>query len=282
MNLRHLMIAGFTLLLLGSHAEAQTLPSPTMPAGDDPASYSVYSLGIEGFHDVYREPGAGLDVSDFSNYISGTAAYKHYWSVDSDEEFVLGLDTRYSQGKDHYTSVSGESSGATQYEFENRITAGLQFNTESSGSFVPYTGIGWRYFMDQGKGSSTDLGYGGYDRRISQIYMPFGMDYIYKFNKQWSLTVNGEVDPLIHGNVESRLQDYGVGDMENRQTQGYGLRGGFLVGWTQDRLTYQAGPFVRYWTFENSNYTYAPSVGQYFYEPKNTRVQYGAEFKVLW
>lgn len=257
-------------------------------AGPACAEYSIthpsdsYSIGIEGFRETYTEPVANL--SDTANYGSITGNWTHYFVNASGRQFFAGLDGRLSYSpRDHYQSDSGYSSGDGQTELDVRLLAGMRFTNADLESLSPYIGAGVRYYRDDGKGIVTDTGASGYDRRITQVYLPIGVTYNYKTAEGWSLTPTLEGDVLINGTVETRLQNIGGSDVENTQGfgTGYGLRADFMAGLENNGFTWQAGPFVRYWHVNNSDMT-CDDINGCGYEPKNTRTQYGAEVKLLW
>lgn len=250
-----------------------------------------YSLGLEGFHDRYREPSVG--VTDTTDYGSITGSWTHYWPMMNEDSFLLGTDGRFSYGKDSYKSPSGISSGAKEDEFDGRIITGVKYGDFVYGSLSPYIGLGLRYFVDNGKGNHTNLGAFAYDRRITQGYVPIGMTYNYAAAEGWTITPNIEFDPIMRGNVNSRLNNgggfytlngvtYKSYNIDNKQQHnGYGLRGSIMLGWTTRNVNFQAGPFIRYWRFENSDVTIDPN-GNGWIEPKNTRTQVGMELKAVW
>ncbi|HEU5046218.1 MAG TPA: hypothetical protein VFT64_00070 [Rickettsiales bacterium] len=277
-------------------AYAEDDDSPFKDASDytPPHKANTYSVGVEGFHDVYREPGPDLDVTDTTNYGSITGSWKHYMPMLENNQFMVGVDARYSQGKDSYHSVSGSSSGARQQEFDGRLLTGLEYNNTLHGSLTPYIGLGLRYFVDNGKGTHTDTGAFGYDRRITQGYAPIGITYSYISDSGWSLTPNFEFDALMRGNVNTRLPNgggfYRIGsttykayNIDNTQDagSGFGLRGSLMLGWSMGNLNFETGPFIRYWKINTSETTFDPN-GIGWIEPNNTRIQVGGAFKVLW
>jgi hypothetical protein len=254
------------LALLSLTASLLALAAPAL-AG------SSYSLGVEGFYDRYREP--DLDLRDTTDYGSVTGHYTY----DFNRAF-LALDGRASYGQDKYSSPSGNSSGADQYEFETRFRVGYTL-VQGNSYWSPYIGIGLRYFMDQGKGSVTDLGAMGYDRHITQYYVPIGVTYSYLSDTGWTFAPNIEYDPLIHGTVDTHLQDVGLYNVTNTQTDGYGIRGEFMIGQKFDHYSWQAGPFVRYWDIRDSDLYVGPD-GSGWIEPHNTRLQTGIAARLIW
>ncbi len=235
---------------------------------------SNFYLGVEGFRDTYKEPSVDLTVK--TDYGSITAGYT---KTDSNK-FFLSAQGRASTGTDEYSSISGNSSGARQYEGDLRALFGQGYYQD--GRLRLYSGLGVRYFRDEGKGQVTDLGFLGYDRRIFQVYLPLGASYEMR-TKYFSITPKAEIDALLYGNVSSRLQNAGLFNVENRQDafSGYGLRGEVMLGRDMGNYALQFGPFVRYWDIGDSNLKIDP-VGTGWIEPENTRTQIGATARVVW
>ncbi len=263
-----------------------------------PVSNNTYGVGIEGFRDRYREP--GLNLTDTTNYGSITGYYSHRLGTHS----FVAIDVRGSHGKDDYTQPeSGQLSGVPQWEYElrGRIGTSLPF---WGGTLSPYTGIGGRWFIDEGKGYKTNTGALAYDRRIQQFYIPIGASLAYESGDGWTVTPQAEMDLMFYGNVDTRLtnlpyltlrtatgyRNVTVEDpAENRQSFGLGLRSELMFGKAMEGYSLQAGPFVRYWyvpdskkmTYVNSA-TGLPDPDATFYEPKNNRTQVGISARVLW
>ena len=259
-----------------SSANYQPITPPAEPSANE------FSLGVEGFHDRYREP--EIDVTETTDYGSITGGWKHYWPMLNDDKFLVGADVRFSTGTDSYKSSSGTLSGSRQNELEGRLLTGFQYGHFLGGTLSPYIGFGVRYFVDNGKGEVTNLGAHAYDRRITQEYIPIGLTYNYIGEGGWSITPTIEYDPLVYGNVNTRLQNitgfYNINNTQNAGS-GYGLRGSIMFGFDVHGYDIQAGPFVRYWNINDSELTVDPA-GTGWIEPKNTRTQVGAEVKVKW
>ncbi len=250
-------------------------PVQTASSTDKGQGGGVVSLGVEGFHDSYREPAAFPTLLDNSNYGSITASYTHT----SPRNYIFGADGRLSYGSDHYRSDSGSSAGSPQYEGELRLRGGGTFLLMGDVTTL-YTGVGGRFFYDNSKGTVTDLGLFGYDRRIAQLYVPVGMTWHLPVGS-WLLSSNLEYDQLIKGWVNSRLQSLGGYDIRNTQTRGYGLRGELMFRPIAENSTWEIGPFFRYWNVADSNTYTAPDTSQWL-EPQNTRIQVGAALRVLY
>ncbi len=236
---------------------------------------SEYSIGMEGFYDNYQEPQAGVKVDEHAYFGSANLSYTYKWS-----KYYTEASARASYGKNDYKSVSGTIDGITQYEGEVRVIGGVL--PSEKGFIQPYFGLGTRIFYDNSKNLVTDLGYYGYDRRIAQFYVPIGLWYQSK-GEYFDISSKGELDIPLFGVVNTRFQNLGGPDVVNYQRffKGYGLRAEVMLGKTLGKYTLQAGPFIRYWHFEESDVTFVPGLG-YGVEPKNDRLQAGAQVKLLW
>ncbi len=231
-----------------------------------------FSLGVEGFRDYYRES----EVWDNTNYGGINAGYTYT----NKGHYFLGVDGRFAYGKDNYTSISdGVSSGSPQYEAEMRLRGGPIFSLPS-GVIQPYTGVGGRFFYDNSNGSTTSFGSVGYDRRIGQLYVPFGVT-VHVPLDVWTFSPTLEYDDLIKGWVNSRLQNDGGFNISNRQYSGYGVRSEMMFDKNMGKYTLELGPFVRFWDVQDSNTYVAPDASEWD-EPHNTRLQIGFTVRALY
>ena len=92
---------------------------------------------------------------------------------------------------------------------------------------------------------------------------------------------------FIHGMVSSYLHKIGLGDLQNTQREGYGIRGSIKL--TRKMKTYDlfVEPFVRYWNIHTSKvaqsepFTYNGQeyvlIGE---EPANTSLEIGGKLGV--
>lgn len=269
------------------------MPSPAPP----PSAYAVsangpiaapstprrdrFYVGVEGYYDRYKEP--VVDLVEEGGYGSITYGYMHDFSP----TWFAGLEGRASYGQSSYRSISGEIAAIPALEFDQRIRGGYDFAYSRDFHLRPFLGIAARYYSEEGKGevtNSTPPRF-GYDRRITQIYLPIGLDVENQLGG-YSLHSSFEVDPLLWGYVESRFQNLGAPQASNHQARGYGLRGEMLLGNVNAYGTgWQFGPFIRYWDIDDSKNAECdgPVAGPGFciIEPKNTRLQAGLTARFL-
>lgn len=231
-----------------------------------------FSVGVEGFEDVYKEPTATVDTH--SKYESVDANYTHI-----SDDFFTAIDGRYSSGTSDYKSDSGILNGDDEIETDTRLRTGAVMQAWH-GLVMPYIGVGWRYYFDEGKGHETNLGAFAYDRHINQLYLPVGATYKYTSSDGWTFSPTVELGPLLYGWVESHLDP----TVSNYQKKGFETRADFMVGQQYKYFGWEAGPFVRYWHMQDSHCTRPDDVvlppGECLEEPKNTRLQSGAELRL--
>lgn len=240
-----------------------------------PAQAGETTLGIEGFHDNYQEPRSDILVNNHANYGSVTAGYESTGASD----YFYGVQGRFSYGRNDYKSVSGVDHNVPQYEGEARALIGFKNNSVTN-DIHAYTGIGYRGFLDKGGGTVTNLGFGGYDRHINQVYVPFGASDKMPIGGNWTFTPLAEYDQIVWGRVKSDISPYTGYDITNSQHHGFGARGELMFGQKLEHYSWEAGPYIRYWRIETSKVTYPPDGSGGLVEPSNRRTQIGAALRV--
>lgn len=253
------------------YAAPAPAPQENFPMAQSSANYRAmlsdsnldrdrFSIGIEGYYDEYRENIVDLKVN--GPFGSVTGSYEHYFSP----SYYGAVEIRGSRGQSDYESVSGTIDNINEWEAESRLLLGYDKRYSSGESIRVYAGSGTRFFYDDLKGKIASGGSFGYDRVIWQLYIPIGVTYefqAYGFN----FAPNVEIDPLIYGNVQSRLQNISGGEeINNRQKSGIGVRAEFMMGQRYPNgMGWQFGPFLRYWNIPNSEFdtngAFAPGVG---------------------
>lgn len=258
---------------------AYAAPVPAQQSGYDyqePSQRSTteWTMGLEVFHDQYKEP--DIDVETNAIYGAVTGGFDYYDRGMAG--FYTGLDLRASWGDSEYSSGSGELASVPEQEYEARWKAGWSY-IENGKGILPYSGLGMRYYRDDLKGETTSLGAEGYDRNIFQLYMPFGLRYDAEF-ADWEVRSIFELDALLWGSVSSRLGT--IPGYENAVTHqdpfsGGGIRAEMMFGRKMGAGTFQFGPFLRYWDIGDSGTDSQPAGT--FLEPQNERMQLGVDMK---
>ena len=231
-----------------------------------------FKIGIQTYKDTYDEPSLNVETStDFygitATYINRNSAH-NFWT----------LEGRLARGEADYDSPSGILNGIPEYEGDIRLTYGKDYPLDD-GWISLYIGLGTRIYRMHGKGLVTDLGAWFYDRRIEQLYLPLGVTWRSLFGT-CTVSSNLEFDPLLAGRVNSRLTNGGGPNVVNDQKlfSGYGVRGEIMIGIPMEAQTIEFGPFFRYWDIGDSEIEVIPPFA--YWEPSNTRSQYGMEARV--
>lgn len=247
---------------------------------DKPSSFSeslqkyTWNLGTEISHIRYEEP--GLMVEEGTMYGLVASCTYRGWAGPSPEaqhkkKYMHRVEGKFSYG---WVDYNGELSDGTPYKWDNifdymleiRYLIGYDF-LKTTTMHIPYIGIGYRYLCDD-EGTSDPY---GYERESNYIYCPIGIEYITVLNKDWSLGGTAEFDLFLIGIQRSHLSDISplYEDIENRQMEGYGLRGSIKFQKKGEKVDWAIEPFIRYWDIAKSE------VSKGAYEPKNNSTEYG-------
>jgi hypothetical protein len=192
---------------------------------------------------------------------------------------MLGIEARASIGQVDYTSNStGSLDNIDDNMWEARGLAGYDFYVSETFAVTPYAGIGYRHLDDNMGGMKSTTGALGYDREISYVYSPIGIDVTTAFENGWNTKLRLEYDKFWDGNVESHLGSIpGYYDVENDQDKGYGYRGSLMFKKKGETIDFIIEPFFRYWKMKDSKYTTDPA-GRTLLEPKNNSKEFGVNF----
>jgi hypothetical protein len=230
-------------------------------------------IGIETSHITYTEPGI-MREEGFMYGITGALAYRNY-------NYMLSIEARADLGQVDYSSgSSGEINNIDDNMWEIRGLAGYDFEMSETFAITPYAGVGYRHLNDNMGGRSSTTGARGYDRKISYVYSPIGIDLTTAFESGWNIKLRLEYDKFWDGNVESHLGSIpGYYDIENDQDKGYGARASIMFKKKGETMDFIIEPFYRYWSIKASKYTTDPG-GTTWVEPKNNSQEFGINLAV--
>jgi hypothetical protein len=232
-------------------------------------------LGTEVSHIKYEEAGLMKETGTMFG-IAGSYVYHN--------KIMLKAEARGAAGKVDYDGQLSDGTpytidGIRDFMFEPRILIGFDMPYRHV-VLTPYAGIGYRALWDKmGKDAI------GYDRQSNYLYAPLGIEALIELNRDWSLGTTAEADMFIRGLQHSYLSqcDVGYGDITNKQTQGYGLRGAIRLIKKSRRVDIEIEPFVRYWHIEDSEavpVTWKGTIIGYGYEPENNSTEIGAKIAI--
>lgn len=257
----------FSILVSGSYAFAE--PEPPQLFGKDLG----VEIGFETSHITYKEPGL-MQEKGFMYGITGALAYRNY-------SYMLSIEARANFGQVDYTSTSsGSIDNIDDNIWEARGLAGHDFIILETFAVTPYVGLGYRHLNDNMGGRSSTTGARGYDRTISYVYSPIGIDATTAFDNGWNIKLRLEYDKFWDGRVESHLGSIpGRYDIENDQDKGYGLRGSIVLKKKGEQIDFIIEPFFRYWNIDDSKTTTDPA-GTTWIEPENNSKEFGISLAV--
>ena len=137
-----------------------------------------------------------------------------------------------------------------------------------------YAGIGYRYLNDD---FSFDPA--GYERESNYLYVPLGYQFDSSHKAGWSLGFGAEFDFFLIGEQKSYFSKFGLNDVYNRQSSGYGYRASVRLQQKSKYTIFTIEPFYRYWDIDDSEVEYDPwGIG--WIEPANETSEIGIQ--IIW
>lgn len=265
---------------------AQQDPDPQIPE-------KVIAIAPEVSYIKYHEHGLMRESGAMSG-INGSYTYHPREGNILNNEIInmYRVEGRFSYGKVDYQggvehedgSVTPQSfNGINDYMFEIRSLMGKDYYMGRSKILTPFFGAGYRSLYD----SLSENKPFGYNRQIQYLYVPIGAQATADLTNGWSLKAIAEYDFLIRGYVTSYLGEVGLGDLQNRQTSGFGMRGSIKLVKRTKYFNVTLEPFIRYWSIHASHIGQSTPFtldGQNFVflgeEPPNTSVEVGGKLGI--
>ena len=226
----------------------------------------------------YSEQSLGVDVQSTPVGVEYTGTY-----VINPDVFTK-FDARYANATANY-SGSGTMSGQPNWYYDVRGLVGTDFKV-SNYMISPYSGLGYRYLLNNTSGSSSSTGAIAYQRTQNYLYIPIGATHKFAIDTKSKLETTAEFDYLIigqnHSNVSS-INGYtgysGVPNVSLTQNTGFGLR----LSSMYQQGNWSVGPYITYWNIAQSGTaktyptTYAgrSNVSVTWQEPQNITTEIG-------
>lgn len=232
-----------------------------------------WELGTELSSITYEEPGL-MEESGVMIGLAGSYTYRNNWMFKLESVFKYGQ-VDYEGALMDGTPLNVDN--IDDYIVETRGLAGYDFSVFKATTLTPYIGFGYRYLFDD-SGAASPAGYG---RESNYLYSPIGIETMTDLRNGWFLGLTIEYDIFWSGVQTSYFSDvdYGLNDVENDQSGGYGFRGS--VKFQNSRFVIE--PYIRYWDIDDSD----PSILTYFgrpvaviYEPENNSTEIGVKLAV--
>lgn len=230
-------------------------------------------LGVQGSHYEYTEPDFAKDTGSRYGLLASYA-----WT--GKEGWLGKIDFRESYGQLKYESNgTGSKDKVPDMLLELRVLAGYDW-AGSSASLSPFTGLGYRYLLNNPTGYSS-TGAVGYRRQSNYLYVPVGLTARWNLGEGWVLAPTAEADIFLYGMQVSKLSDTGLGlmDVTNHQSHGSGHRFSLMI----EKGHWAFGGWNHYWHIKDSDVVCATPVvngsclaGK---EPENYTREYGLELR---
>lgn len=251
-----------------------------------------FSLGLEVQHYHYKEPDientdqgkAWMEQKSYMGGISGS--YRLTWQ----DKLFVQPEARILWGKENYKTGRGNYTiDKTSYKtpsliFEPRLLIGGNITTLYNRlTLSPYTGLGYRFKIDDGEenkfSDGTTLAY----RKSNYVYVPLGASVGYKLSETWLVSAKGEYDYFVKGWQYAR--GYKCSPAEFKQKSGYGLKGEVAVSYAySDKLSFYVSPYIHYWNIKKSSESKVQDdfhhIDYMSEEPKNSTFESGVRFGV--
>jgi len=233
------------------------------------------SLGFS--YITYEEPDLNVEEKGPMFGIAGSYTYHN--------KLMFKLEGVGSFGSLDYSSPSGDLDDISNYMLEGRVLVGYDFHFSNSFMLTPYVGFGYRYLNDDSSGEITSRGAVGYERESNYYYSPVGLMGWAKLGQGWVMKITAEYDYFWEGKQKTHLEDAlsRAPTLENKQEDGYGLRGSVKFQKNYGSTSFAIEPFIRYWKIDDSEMEFfyvagRPMVG---YEPKNNSTEVGILFSFV-
>ncbi len=253
------------------------------------AGSNSFSVALETSDYGYREPHLPGPMR-LSGMMYGVSARLVNYSLLKDfynsENAFTALDVLYMTGKVDYDGYLQDSLGNIVAPFEQknindwyidvRALSGRKFELAKDTWYLDlFAGLGYRFLRDEQQ-KKSDM---GYLRESNYLYVPGGLNLSWKTSDTFKITATGEFDWLLEGTQKS---DFGYMMLENRQTEGWGVRASLKLEKSLGAVAVFVEPFYRYWKIQNSDIDYGEidmGGGWYTYqggiEPFNITREYG-------
>ena len=183
-------------------------------------------------------------------------------------DLYTGFKTRLAYGQVDYTSNgTGTMAGVPDYQFETTGYLGIPLEGSNSRTTL-FSGLGFRYLLNQMGLKASSTGHSGYDRESRYLYAPLGINFE---AGKWEL--RGEYLYFISGQQTSKLSQVGgnYSDITNDQEEGSGLklRAKYYIS---DDSGYEF--YTDYWDIADSKLDQTGN----FMEPRNTTSELGIKY----
>lgn len=274
-------IIALTLVLWASLSMAQDVPSP-LPGDDEEESWSniEVELTFQPMYFYYEEPGVMKELGMLWGFAGRATEYRaSLW----DFRWMFRVEGEYHEGDltydGQYSDGTKVTSDCDDWLYSIRGLVGAEFPL-SNFRLTPYLGLAYRYW------NNTIEGAGGYEREVSYIYSPMGLELKRSFDPGMETGLRAEYQLFWEGRVESHLSDSTIyDDVTNHQDMfsGHGFRGSLYFKYTAPKWLFSVEPYYQYWKVAESDHATLSISGVRVgeaWEPKNETHQIGLNISI--
>jgi len=240
---------------------------------------SFWEIAPESYWFFYEEPDIFIKMEGWMYGLRASMTQR------SEANRLMGrFEGRYASGRVDYEGSLSDGTPhddkGTDHIFELRGFFGYDWPSEQ-GLITLLTGLGYRFWYNHLESVNA------YERNVSYLYSPIGLEGTYAFNEKWRIGASVEYDLFWQGWVKSNLSDVSsaFGDVENTQDSGFGVRGSLSIQHVFNQsVTFSVEPFIRYWDIENSDTSAVTFLGFIIgsgYEPANKTLEAGLTLSFL-
>lgn len=247
----------------------------------------TFGIGPEVYHVRYWETSASSDIMSESGVMAG---FVTQYSYHGDNKLMLRPELRFDWGSVDYKSPDNLTgvNNIPDFLFETRILIGYDYYVETTPTVLTlYTGFGYRYLNDDGKGKvASDGGY-LYERDSSYYYSPIGIEGLTDMGNGWFIGATAELDLLWRGVQKSHISQVPGYDNDpvSNQNSGLGFRFSLKALKKSKILDFSVEPFYRRWRIKKGtadSLVYDGTPTFVAWEPKNDTEEIGVNLSVAY
>ena len=188
-----------------------------------------------------------------------------------EDSLYIGSKTRLAAGEVDYKSAgTGTMTGVPDYQLESTAYLGLPLTNTNDTRITIFSGLGFRYLLNESGLKQSSTGHSGYDRESRYVYMPFGINYE---KDSWEL--RAEYLHLLYGQQTSYLSQVSssYSDFTNDQEDGSGIK---ITAKKYIEKDFGIEFYMDYWDIADSKL----DISGNFMEPRNTTSETG--IRIFW